>query len=188
MKQVEVHCRGVRCGEAMLREDGMRVEVRVQMRDPRDGLYRAVLEGEQGEWELGVMEPKDGDLLLRRRPLRSEIERMGTVQRVRAVCICPFGGKKLWNRTEEVTQLFRGDFLRQRLAGQPRAWYRQDKESLVMALPLKKDAPFPLEALFCFACVEWVENELCAVFAFDGREMPFCAENNKKFCATTTIL
>ena len=174
VKQVELYCQGARGGEATLRADGTRVEICARMRDPGDGLYRAVLEGERFELPLGVMESKDGELVLRRRPERSEIERMGMVRRVRVARSFAFGEKRIWQRTEEPSQLFRDDFWRQRLKNQPYAWWRRERNVLALALPLKEDAPFPLEVLFCFARVERVENELCVVYTFDENEMPLC--------------
>ena len=173
MEQVGVYCNGILCGEATLRGEGGRVEVCAGMNDPGDGLYRAVLEGERGQLSLGVMEPKDGMLTLRRRPERCEVDRIGAVRCVRAGCAFAFGQKRVWNKTDEPAQLFRSEFLRSRLMPQ-RAWWRRDQRGFAVAFPLHGDAPFPLETLFCFACVERVENELCAVFRFDEEEMPIC--------------
>ena len=154
-----------------MKADGARVEISAQMEDPGDGLYRAVLEGERGQVSLGVMEPRDGLLTLRRRPERCEIERIGPVRCVRAGCAFAFGQKKEWNETNEPAQLLRSEFLRSRLMLR-RAWWRRGKDGLALALPLRCDAPFPLETLFCFASVERVENELCAVYRFDADENP----------------
>ncbi|MBR3704070.1 MAG: hypothetical protein IKM11_01065 [Oscillospiraceae bacterium] len=172
MEQVAVYCRGVRCGDAVLRADGARAEICVRMRDPGDGLYRAVLEGERGELPLGVLEPQNGELLLRRRPARRELERMGTVRCVRAVCSFLFDEKQVWNETDDPSQLLRSADYRCRLTRCSRAWWRRGQGSLMLALPLREDTPFPLESLFCFARVEHVEDTLCAVYAFDEREMP----------------
>ncbi len=172
MQQIGLYCRGVCCGEVTLQERGERVEICAQMQDPGDGLYRAVLEGECGELSLGVMEPKAGALILRRRPARSEMSRLGAVRRVRVGCAFPFGKKRIWNKTMQPTELFRDDFFHQRLSGQPYAWWRQEQGILTMAFPWKSDIAFPLDALFCFARVERIEEELCVVFAFDTQERP----------------
>ncbi len=171
MEQVELYCQGVRCGEATLRDAGERVEICAQMEDPGDGLYRALLEGERGQLSLGVMEPKAGMLVLRRRPERCEIARIGPVQCVRAGCAFSFRKKRVWNMTQEPSELFRDEFLRSRLAPQ-RAWWRREQGKLTVALPLRTDAAFPLEALFCLARVERVENELCVTYVFDEQEIP----------------
>ena len=171
MERVEVYCRGNCCGEAAMRDDGARVEICVQIDDPGDGLYRAVLEGERGLLSLGVMEPANGHLTLRRRPERCEVDRIGAVRCVRVGCAFAFGQKKTWNETNEPSSLLRGEFLRSRLTPQ-RAWWRRGSDGLTLALPLRGDAPFPLETLFCFARVERVEGELCAVYCFDADENP----------------
>ena len=171
MERVEVCCRGKCCGEATMREDGARVEIRAQTDDPGDGLYRAILEGERGQLSLGVMESVDGRLTLRRRPERCEVERLGTVRCIRVGCAFAFGQKRTWNETNEPSGLLHSEFLRSRLTPQ-RAWWRQGSEGLVLALLLRSDAPFPLETLFCFARVERVEGELCAVYRFGTDENP----------------
>ncbi len=172
VQQIGLYCRGVCCGEVTLQESGERVEICAQMQDPGDGLYRAVLEGERGELSLGVMEPKAGALVLRRRPERSEMSRVGAVRRVRVGCAFPFGKKRVWNKTRQPTKLFRDDFFHQRLSGQSYAWWRQEQGILTVAFPWQSDVAFPLDALFCFARVERIEEELCVVFAFDTQERP----------------
>lgn len=177
MERWKVYCRGECCGEATVKEEGSRVELCVEMKDPGDGLYRAVLTGERGELSLGVMEPRDGMLTLRRRPEQCEVARVGGGRCVRVGCSFPFGKKRAWTRTDEPARLVCDDFVRQRLMQQPYAWWRRDGEGIFMALPLKMDAPFPLETMFCLARVERVEGELCAVYAFDGEEKPVPGRN-----------
>ena len=172
MERWKVYCRGEYCGEATVREDGVRVEICAEIRDPGDGLYRAVLTGERGELSLGVMEPQDGMLTLRRRPERCEVARVGEGRCIRVGCAFPFGKKSVWTRTDEPVQLVRDDFLRDRLARQSYAWWRRSGEEILMALPLRADAPFPMESMFCLACVERVEGELCVVYAFDENGVP----------------
>ena len=175
MERVDVYCCGKCCGEAIMKEDGVRVEICTQIDDPGDGLYRAILEGERGQLSLGVMEPENGRLTLRRRPEWCEVERLGMVRCVRVGCAFAFGQKKVWNETNEPSSLLRSEFLRSRLSSQ-RAWWRRGNDGFTLALPLRSDAPFPLETLFCFACVERVEGELCVVYRFDADENPVVRE------------
>lgn len=172
MEQLTLYCRGIGCGTATLREAEGRLEIRGEMPDPGDGLYRAVLVGERGEFSLGVMESKDGVLMLRRKPALCDIARIGAVRHVRAGCSFSFRKKTAWDQTSCPAELFRDKFLSDRLAGQQRAWWRRGPNRLTLAIPLKPDAPFPLEALFCFARTERVEGEVCAVFVFDENETP----------------
>lgn len=172
MERVKLYCRGVSCGEAELCETDGRLEIRAEMPDPGDGLYRAVLVGERGELSLGVMEPRDGALVLRRRPELCETARIGAVRSVRAGCSFPFRKKSAWRATDCPAELFRDELLRAGVRGQTRAWWRREQGRLTVALPMKPDAEFPLVSLFCFARVERMEGELCAVFSFDERELP----------------
>ena len=174
MERVKIYCRGECRGEAALKEDGARVEICAEIADPGDGLYRAVLTGDRGELPLGVMEPRGGMLTLRRRPELCEVARVGGGRCIRVGCSFPFGKTRTWTRTDEPGGLVCDDFLCERLARQPYAWWRRGGEKLFIALPLKTDAPFPLEALFCLARVERVEGEVCAVYAFDKSGIPAC--------------
>lgn len=172
MKKVPLYCRGDACGTVTLRETDGRLEICGEMTDPGDGLYRAVLVGERGELPLGVMEPKDGTLVLRRKPALCDITRIGALRGVRAECSFSFQRKAAWSQTSCPAELFQDPFLRDRVAVLRRAWWRRVQDRLTLAFPLRSDAPFPLEALFCFARAEWVEGELCAVFVFDATETP----------------
>ena len=172
MEQIPLYCRGVDCGTATLREADGRLEISGEMPDPGDGLYRAVLVGTRGELSLGVMEPRDGSLVLRRKPALCDIARIGTVQRVQAGCSFSFHKKPAWDQTSCPAELFRDPFLRERLTQKRRVWWRRGTNRLTLAVPLKPNAPFPLEALFCFARAERIEGELCAVFTFDENDTP----------------
>lgn len=172
MEQMKLYCRGVCCGEVTMREDGARVEIGAAMDDPGDGLYRAVLQGERGELPLGVMEPKDGKLVLRRKPERCEIARLGAVRRVQVKCAFPFQRRSDWTATDQPVKLLGDDFFRRRLEPFSRAWWRKAQGRLLLALPLKSGEPFPLETIFCFARLERVEGEICAVYTFDKNELP----------------
>lgn len=175
MEQVKVFCRGSCCGEVMLREDGQRVEIHAEIDDPGDGLYRAVLQGERGELSLGVLEPRGGKLILRRRPECSDVARLGGVQRLQVSCAFPFRKKPLWTATEHPSLLLRDDFLRSRLNSVSGAYWRRAQGRLLLALPLRSGEAFPLETIFCFARIEQVENEACVVYAFDENECPIGA-------------
>lgn len=174
MERLKVYCRGECCGEATVKENGCRVEICAEITDPGDGLYRAVLAGERGEVSLGVMEPRNGMLTLRRRPEQCEVARVGGGRCIRVGCSFPFGKRHVWTRTDEPAQLVHDEFLRQRLAQQPCAWWRRSGDEILVALPLKADAPFPLETMFCLARVERVEGELCVVYTIDGGERSDC--------------
>lgn len=154
-----------------MREEG-RAEIRVTMEDPGDGLYRAALVGDEGELALGVLEPQNGRLLLRRRPYLREVERLGTLHGVQAVCSFSFRQRAMWQRTARPAELAVGDVLRSRLAAFSCAWWRREGEQLTLALPFEEGKPFPLEMFFCFGRVKTVEGCRCVLYTLDAQGRP----------------
>ena len=77
MERVELYCQERPRGEITLDPRGSRTRVRASMDDPGDGLYRAALLGERGELLLGVLEPAEGRLVLRRELYSRDIARLG---------------------------------------------------------------------------------------------------------------
>ena len=155
-----------------MRPEGGRTEVRAVMQDPGDGLYRAVLIGEQGELLLGVMEPAGKQLTICRRLYSRDIAGLGRLLRGEARCSFRFQEKALWEETGAPAQFFRGGFFQSRLRPVKRAWWRREGGRMVLALPLEQGKPFPLEALFCLARVQRVEGRRCVVYMFDEEERP----------------
>ena len=172
MERVKVYCRENCRGEATMEQSEGRVEIRVAMDDPADGLYRATLVGTRGQMALGIMESQKESLILRRRPWLRDVERLGEVQRVQVNCAFPFRGKCVWQEAEQPSKLVDHVFLKERLASLSRAWWRREGGKLFLALPLEKEEPFPLEALFCFGKIDCVEGRRCVVYAFDSNGMP----------------
>ncbi len=179
MESLKVYCRGKARGEASLRPDGDRLEIRAAMDDPGDGLYRAALCGEGGQLALGVLEQKNGKLLLCRRPCRSDVDKLGVLLRVEALCSFPFRKKRCWELTRQPAELFRTQMLRERLGEISEAWFRREGEHLLLALELREGCPFPLELLFCLGKVRTVEGRRCVVYGFDGRETPLLPGNDE---------
>lgn len=177
MEEIKLYCRGSVSGRATMREIDGRLEILGEMPDPGDGLYRAVLAGERGELSLGVLEPQEGKLVLRRRPALCDIAPLGAVRSIRIVCSFPFRKKTQWHQTSRPEELFRDPFLRERAARQPLAWWQREDGRLTVAFPLKPDAAFPLEALFCFARAAYAAENLCAVFTFDASDVPIRIAN-----------
>lgn len=141
------------------------------MADPGDGLYRAFLVGERGELPLGVMEPSGGRLSVCRRLYARDIAALGRLEQGEARLSFRFQ-EALWQETGMPGRLMAAPELRKRLEKIPRAWHRREGERLLLALPLERGKPFPLETLFCLARVTTVEGRLCAVYAFDGKGRP----------------
>lgn len=172
MEQVTVYCRERSCGEGRIVQENGRADIRITMDDPGDGLYRAALVGERGQLALGVLEPEGGRLTLRRRPYWRDVERLGTLRSVQAVCSFPFRKKGAWQRTEQPDQLVSGDFLRKRLAPLPCAWWRREGTELSLALPLEDEHPFPLVTFFCFGRMDTIGSCRCVIYTFDREERP----------------
>lgn len=173
MEEIRLFCGGQPRGKVTLDQGDSRREVRASMADPGDGLYRAFLVGERGEIPLGVMEPDHGKLSVCRRLYARDIAALGGLDRGEARLSFRFG-ESAWQEVDAPGQLVSVPELRQRLEKIPRAFRRREGERLLLAIPLEKGKPFPLETLFCLARVLRVENRLCAVYAFDknGRPLP----------------
>lgn len=165
MERVKLYCRGECRGEIELQPQGNRTDVWAVMEDPGDGLYRAVLCGEGGELQLGVLAPENAALELRRMLYSRDVAALGTPLRGEARCSFRFR-ESGWQETSRPAELLEDRLLRERLGAVETAWWRRDGEVLYLALPLAEDRPFPLETLFCLARPERVEGWPCAVYAF----------------------
>jgi len=176
MEKVSLFCGGREVGEITLRRDGCCTEIRAAMPDPGDGIYRAVLIGEQGRLLLGVMEPSGGCASLCRRPYSRDVDRLGRLlwgEVGRSVAFRELGD---WRETRCAARLFHSAFLSNRLAENSRAWWRREGELLYLALPVDKKRPFPLESLFCLGRICCIEGHWCVVYAFDREETPVAQE------------
>ena len=172
MERLKVYCMDSCAGEAVIERRDGRAEICVTMKDPGDGLYRAVLVGESGELALGVLEPRRGALRLGRKPYARDVERLGKLKGVQAKCSFVFPQKCAWQKTFRAGELVNSAFLRERLSAVSRAWWRREGKMLILALPLKRDEPFPLECMFCFGKIGCVEGERCVIYTLDGQDMP----------------
>ncbi len=172
MERVKLYRDAEAAGEVTLRPEGGRTEVRASMGNPGDGLYRAVLIGDQGEILLGVMEPSERGLVICRRLYSRDVAGLGRLLRGEARCSFRFQERAAWKKTDAPAQLFHGMFLQSRLRLVKLAWWRRERGRLLLALPLEQGGPFPLETLFCLAKIQHVEGCRCVVYAFDGEERP----------------
>lgn len=177
MERLPLYCNGTPLGEvtmALWGMNGARVEIHASMGDPGDGLYRAFLVGEQGEFPLGVMAPEGGRLCVCRRVYHRDLEAVGNPVRGEARRSFLFDGTgNGWRETCCPAQLFRDRFWTERLKPFGKCWWRRDGDILLLALPLVKERPFPLEMLFCLGRVQCVEGVRCVVYAFRENEPVF---------------
>ena len=180
MEKIRIIRRGECCGEATLCSRGDRMEIRMEMDDPGDGLYRAVLRGERGQLALGVLEQAAGRLSLCRRPWRRDVDALGRLAVVETVCSFPFRKKCGWEKVRQPANRFRTPMIRDRLANIEEAWIRREGEHRFLALELVDGRPFPLEMLFCLGKVRSVEGRRCVVYRFDRDEMPLGEDSTEK--------
>ena len=99
MEEIRLFCGGQPRGAVTLDRGDSRREVRAEMADPGDGLYRAFLVGERGELPLGVMEPQRGALAVCRRLYARDVAALGALQR------CLEGTPRALRRREGERQL-----------------------------------------------------------------------------------
>lgn len=174
MERVPLYCQGERRGEVTLAlwgPNGARTEIVASMDDPGDGLYRAFLLGERGELPLGVLAPEKGRLAVCRRLYNRDVSALGQLRRGEARRSFRFeNAGSCWRETRCPAQLFQDRFLRERLQVHGRGWWRREEGLLLLALPLERGKPFPLEALFCLGRIESVEGRRCVVYAFREEE------------------
>jgi len=164
--------RGVPAGTVEIVMEGSCAQLRATMKDPGDGLYRAVLVGEKGERLLGVMEPSQGELTLCRRIYDRDIRALGALKRGEARRSIAFSPQQRWQAVEDPARLFGDPFWQQRLKDCGKSWFRREGELLYLALPLEGGKPFPLVTLFCLARREDIAGQCCVRYAFDENEQP----------------
>jgi len=162
--------RGVPAGTVEIVMEGSCAQLRATMKDPGDGLYRAVLTGALGELPVGVMAPEGGGLVARRRVYRRDVQALGELRGAEARCFRRFG--ECWRLTKDGGGLLSEKELSCRLEQEGEVWYRREGEVLHIAIPWRDGAPFPLETLFCLARVERVQGERCVLYRFDEKRGP----------------
>ena len=134
----------------------------------REGLWCVWAVGKTGTLRIGVPEPENGRLHIRRRFSRQLTAPLGTVLR---------GELRSLNEEREHWEPLRADmlrssYLRRRLVGLPGILTCQADDCRLIAIPRDDSKPFPLEAMFCFAQPRRLRGRNCWVFRFDRHEWP----------------
>ena len=158
-----------------VKEDGPRAVLTARCPDDKLGLYKAWVLGPTGRTLLGTMVPEGGQLAIRRTLSISELRRCGAwpALEAEAELTFSFAEKKLppgWRDAGAAVERLPGQNL-------PGALVYTDRGGCFLAIPWRPDRPFPLPELFCFAVLEEVGEETCAVFCFDRGGTP-CFPNN----------
>ena len=161
---------------------GGRVELSLEVRPDRPGLYRAVLTGPRGRRDLGLLLPEGGCLRLRQTLSSAELEKSGCwpVTGAEGVLVHPFPGgtgpdlPTGWRRCPDPSALLRGDPALAGRAGETGGWIirRGADGAFSLAAPWASDRPFPLIPVFCFAQVREMAGRRWVVYRFTGGGTP----------------
>lgn len=175
-------------GTIVLLEQGGRTQVEVSCRLDGSGLYRAYLLCQEGEYPLGVLEPRGEDVYLRRTVLTGELRRLGPVRYGEARMSYAFSsGRSVWKNLEQSEQFFHRDQELSALLPPERRGvrWRQEGELRYLALPYDPRQPFPLPRLFCFASIQSIGGSSYVVYAFDREDQPVMTEKSPDFSKKT---
>lgn len=168
-------------GELLFFEEGHRVQVQVQAKNDRKGLYKAFLRGTRGQTlELGTLTPNGTGLSLRRTLPKEQLQQAGCWPPHQGYLTLAhrFAGKELpqgWQREENPAELLHHDpILCAALPKEGTALLCRNRAGLGFSLAFlyRADRPFPLTPLFCFARVRRLGQDTYAVYAFDPDGRP----------------
>ena len=168
-------CRqGSACGELTAERESLYTRFTARCPLPPEGLWCVWLVGEQGEMRLGVPEPQGGEAIICRRFSDRMTAPLGRILRGE---LRPVERKAEWRPL--TAGVFHSPFLCRRLQGAGGVLVRMAEKYRLLALPYAQEKPFPLTALFCFACIRQIGGRDYAVFAFDESECPVFLELEK---------
>ena len=154
-------------------EDGALAHMQVRRSDDRRGLYKVWIRGMGGRVLLGTLAPEQGELRLRRRLSRSQLERERCWPVVGGEVVLAFSfGQEGWQREEHPERLVNDVVLRQSMKGKSML-LRQAGSGFLLSTPFDTGRPFPLTPLFCLAKVEGGR----VIFSFDREGKPVLPHN-----------
>ena len=155
-------------GQLKLQEDGAMVRCEVIRKDDGKGIYKVWLNGTGDGFLLGTLVPEQGALRLCRRVSRDSLARAGCWPVEGGRCVLAFSFQRSgWQR--EVAECRMTDPVLRKAARNVWALVKEETNGFCLAIPFDTARPFHLSPAFCFAQVERVEGELCAVFCFDNQ-------------------
>ena len=154
-------------GELSVAPDALYTAFSVSCRG-REGLWCAWAVGERESLRIGVLEPENGCLQIRRRFSKRLTDPLGPILRGE---LRPLGEEReQWEPLRP--ELLRNPYLRCRLGGLSDVLTCRPERGRLIAVPRDDAAPFPLEAMFCFARSRRLQGRAYWVFRFDDREWP----------------
>lgn len=158
-------------GEMTAAQEGLYTVFSVSCR-MRPGLWCAWAVGETGEaLRIGVLEPQAGRLRICRRFSRAQTAPLGPLREGR---LRPLGEQlDAWEPLGAPAEVFQSPLLQTGLAGRIGVLTCRRPGGLrCVAVPRDDAAPFPIEAMFCFAVPRQLGAQGYWVFTFDSREWP----------------
>lgn len=147
----------------------------VRCRLPEDGLWCAWAVGEAGELRLGVLEPENGQMSIRRRFSRRMTEPLGRLLRGEVRPAVEDG--RSWEAVQEPERLFRTPWLRRQLRGMEGVLTQNIEEGRRLALPYDPQKPYPLAPMFCLSRIRRLGAGKYVIYTFDRREWPVSEKN-----------
>lgn len=158
-------------GQLKIEPDGGFVRCEATRVNDGQGIYKVWLTGAGGNLLLGTLAPERGMLHLCRRVSRDSLARAGCWPVVGGRSVLAFSFVRSGWVREAADRRMTDPVLRQSVRGVS-ARIRGETDGFRLAVPFDTARPFPLTPVFCFARVEPVEGQLCAVFCFDGQGRP----------------
>ena len=174
--EIPVYREGRPAGVLRLWRDGERTGAEMDCDMDPSGLFRGFLQCGRGEVPLGVLEPKNGRLALRRRLLTAELDRLGQPVAGEMRLSFPFQKAPHWQKVSRGEPFFRNAALQRELERTEGALECRERGCRCLAIPFRAGGAFPLAALFCFARVEQIDGGAYAVFRFDSQGRPLMPE------------
>lgn len=181
-------------GSLLVRQEGETVSFEADMRDDKQGLYKAYAMGPGGSLPLGTLMPEGGRLVLRRTIPMTELKRKGMwpVTGGEARLSFSFGqggggghapqgsgqAASGWMRAENPARLMGDRFLAQTMGEARGVLYRREEGGFALAIPMEKGSAFPMTPLFCFAHLEKLSDRLYAIFHFNSHGCPIFRNKN----------
>ncbi len=156
-------------GEMSVEREALYTWFTVCCRLPEPGLWCAWAVGEQGQLRLGVLEPVNGKLTIRRRFSRRMTEPLGKLVQGE---LRPAAGEGTWEPLGNPSAYFHSAYIQNQLRGVEGVRTRQEGSCRYVAIPYDGRRPFPMTAMFCFARAGVVEGRRCIVFALNREEWP----------------
>ena len=138
-----------------------------------DGLWCVWLVGNRGEVRLGIPEPTGETATICRRFSDRMAAPLGNLLRGE---LRPVAKKhSAWEPVLSPENLFRSQWLHQRIKGYHGILSKQSGNCKFLAVPYDKGNAFPFVDLFCFSSCLKIEGRSYLVFAFDEKErVTFC--------------